>query len=84
MVSRLKTLHHQLAGRATRLDALSPLAVLGRGYAITTTETGQVVRDAREVTAGDELTVRLHRGRLRTQAVEIHEEWPTDDDQEHR
>ncbi|MBW2453686.1 MAG: exodeoxyribonuclease VII large subunit [Deltaproteobacteria bacterium] len=84
MQSRLRALHHRLAGRAARLDAMSPLSVLGRGYAIATSETGKVVRDAREVAAGDELTVRLHRGRLRAQVVESRSEPPTDAKQEHK
>ncbi|HEX7671555.1 MAG TPA: exodeoxyribonuclease VII large subunit [Polyangiaceae bacterium] len=46
------------------LDALSPLAVLSRGYAIATTSEGRAVRSASEVEAGDELSIRLHEGRL--------------------
>ena len=47
-----------------RLDSLSPPAVLERGYAIVSDEAGRAVRSASEVEAGDELAVRLHRGRL--------------------
>ena len=46
------------------LDALSPLAVLSRGYAIATTSAGRAVRSSSEVKAGDELSIRLHEGRL--------------------
>lgn len=47
------------------LDAVSPLAVLGRGYAIVCRrEDGQIVRSAAEVAAGDEVEARLHSGRL--------------------
>ncbi len=66
MTSRLQGLQHELTGTLGRLEALSPLAVLGRGYAIATTPAGHVVSDAAEVTAGDRLTVRLHRGRVQT------------------
>lgn len=50
---------------ASRLDALSPLAVLSRGYAIATRkgETRPLL-DSREVAEGEEVDVRLHRGRL--------------------
>ena len=57
-----------------RLDALSPLRVLERGYAIALGgEAGDhVVYDAREVAPGSALTVRLHRGALgcRVESVE--------------
>jgi exodeoxyribonuclease VII large subunit len=55
-----------LARLAASLDGLSPLAVLGRGYALVWDETGQgLVRDAAEVESGDAIRVRLHRGALR-------------------
>jgi exodeoxyribonuclease VII large subunit len=49
-----------------RLGALSPLAVLERGYAICRRAggPGTVVRDTRQVRAGDRVTVLLHRGEL--------------------
>jgi len=50
---------------AARLDGLSPLAILARGFSLTfRADTGLVVTDARTVSAGDEVRVRLHRGRL--------------------
>ena len=51
--------------RAARrqLEALSPLAVLDRGYAMVLRD-GHVVRDAAEVARGDQLRVRLARGEL--------------------
>ena len=48
------------------LDGLSPLSVLGRGYALVWDEAaGRLVRDAAEVEAGQGLRIRLHRGALR-------------------
>ena len=48
-----------------RLEALSPLAVLERGYSITFyRETGAVVRSSDEVEVGGEVTVRLGRGAI--------------------
>jgi exodeoxyribonuclease VII large subunit len=49
---------------AAALDALSPLAVLERGYAIAQDKEGRLVRDARTVSLGDPLRVRLAQGRL--------------------
>jgi exodeoxyribonuclease VII large subunit len=51
---------------ATSLDGLSPLAVLGRGYALVWDEAGRrLVRDASEVEEGQGLRIRLRRGALR-------------------
>ena len=51
---------------AASLDGLSPLAVLGRGYALVWDEAGRrLVRDAAEVGEGEGLRIRLHRGALR-------------------
>jgi exodeoxyribonuclease VII large subunit len=48
------------------LEATSPLATLGRGYAIVTRAAdGVVLRDAAGVPAGTEIEARLARGRLR-------------------
>ncbi len=58
--------HAQLAERVGRLDSLSPLAVLGRGYAIAYREPdGQVLRSAREVAPGDVMRIRLAEGAVR-------------------
>jgi exodeoxyribonuclease VII large subunit len=55
-----------LARLATSLGGLSPLAVLGRGYALVWDEAGRrLVRDAAEVGEGQGLRIRLHRGALR-------------------
>lgn len=50
---------------AAGLDGLSPLAVLGRGYSLVQRASdGRIVRDARQVRAGEAVLVRLARGRL--------------------
>ena len=47
------------AGLAAALDAMSPLKVLGRGYAIAQHTDGRIIKEAADVTAGDHITVRL-------------------------
>jgi exodeoxyribonuclease VII large subunit len=58
---------------AGKLDGLSPLAVLGRGYSLTRTEAGQIVRRAGQVAAGDTVDVLLHEGRLGCRVAEVRE-----------
>ncbi|MFZ5786484.1 MAG: exodeoxyribonuclease VII large subunit [Acidobacteriota bacterium] len=55
----------ELDGRERALAALSPAAILQRGYSITTRgEGGAPLRDAAEVGAGERLVTRLMRGTL--------------------
>ncbi len=55
----------RLRGAAARLHALSPLAVLGRGYAVCwNADRTVVIRDAAAVAKGDRLRVTLARGEL--------------------
>jgi exodeoxyribonuclease VII large subunit len=51
-----------LTGLFGRLDAMSPLKVLGRGYSIATHTDGRAVRSATEVTPGETIRVRVHEG----------------------
>jgi len=53
-----------------RLIALSPLAVLSRGYAIVSAEDGRVLRNANEVQAGRKIRARLAKGSF-TAEVEL-------------
>ena len=57
---------------AASLDALSPLSVLQRGYAIAQNEDGSLLRDAKLVSIGDRVKLRLARGRIgaRVESVE--------------
>jgi len=54
-----------------RLRALAPAATLERGYAIVLDPAGRVIRGADEVQTGDELVVRLGRGRLRVTVTDV-------------
>ena len=54
----------RLGRLAASLDAMSPLKVLGRGYAIAQKENGRVVRRVEDAPSGERLTVRLSDGSL--------------------
>ncbi len=58
---------------AARLDALSPLAVLTRGYAIALDGRGKAIRQASDLAAGDRFVLRLGRGKVRARAESIDE-----------
>lgn len=53
-----------LGNLARRLEALSPLQTLGRGYAICRDQSGEVIRQTDQVTDGEVIDVTLHKGRL--------------------
>lgn len=59
----------QLSRYAASLDALSPLKVLSRGYAIAKDEAGHVVKSAQDVAPGQDLTVQLGEGSVLTKVV---------------
>lgn len=66
-----KSLRKEMA----RLDALSPLAVLNRGYSICFRETdGQVVKRSGEVTPGEDIRVVLGSGQLRAKVEAVQED----------
>ncbi|MDS1995775.1 exodeoxyribonuclease VII large subunit [Vibrio parahaemolyticus] len=64
MDRKLLTMRHQLAIAAEKLDTVSPLATLKRGYSITKTEQGKVVTSADDVKTGDLLVTRLAKGEI--------------------
>ena len=66
LVQRLEILRQLFGDNAARLDVLSPLNTLARGYAIAArADDGTVVTDAAAVTVGELLLLQLHRGRAR-------------------
>lgn len=72
----LKTSRGRLSEQVAALDSLSPLSVLGRGYAIVSHQDGRAVRSAAEVALGERLRVRLHQGELTATAESSELEQP--------
>ena len=63
-----------LLGLSSTLDAVSPLAVLNRGYSILTTKEGKVVTTEKEVKVGDELIAKLKEGEIKTEVLKKDED----------
>ena len=61
---RIRRNREALISLAARLESLSPLQVLTRGYSVTQTATGEVLSDATQVQLGDPIRTRLARGEL--------------------
>ena len=68
---RMRLLGHRFHPLTARLEALSPLGVLERGYAIVESERNRLVRRSGQVKVGEELRIRLHEGRLGARVEEI-------------
>jgi exodeoxyribonuclease VII large subunit len=66
---------HLLAGRAAldrrtaSLEALSPMAILNRGYALVFDANGRLVKDAGRLAPGDEMSARLAHGQVRARVT---------------
>ena len=62
---RVETRRAALAGLLGKLDTLSPLGVLARGYALVWEASGRrLLRDAAQAAPGDLVKIRLHEGAL--------------------
>src|SRR6202790_449023 len=67
--TRLLESRGALDRRTASLEALSPVAILNRGYALVFDAKGRLVKDAARLEAGDELSARLARGRVRARVT---------------
>jgi exodeoxyribonuclease VII large subunit len=66
-VTRNVLLQHRVRSERlqTALESLSPLAILERGYALVFDSQGQLLKDARGLNLGDEISARLAHGEIR-------------------
>ncbi|RMF18810.1 MAG: exodeoxyribonuclease VII large subunit, partial [Deltaproteobacteria bacterium] len=71
---RVEGASNKLARLSSKLEALSPLAVLERGYSLATRPDGRLVRSAGEIKPGDELGLRFARGRARASVIDTRED----------
>ncbi|MEA3303518.1 MAG: exodeoxyribonuclease VII large subunit [Pseudomonadota bacterium] len=71
MQERLQHSHQQLGGITRELNAISPLATLERGYAITLDSRNSVVTDASLLSIDDRVRIRLAKGELGCRVEEV-------------
>lgn len=71
-----KTIEHkieqnkqQLSQQVATLDMVSPLATLQRGYSITETEQGKLIKNSQSVSIGDTINTRLGKGFIASQVT---------------
>jgi len=60
--ARLSSTRERFGNAVTHLEAVSPLSTLARGYSVTTATDGKVLKQTKQVKAGDVLTTRLSDG----------------------
>lgn len=75
----LKGQRDRFSAAATLLDAMSPLAVLGRGYAVVRSgpqekPPGELIRSSKQVTMGKSLEIILQQGKIGCEVTEIKED----------
>lgn len=68
--ARLNAFEQRLALASRTLDAVSPLATLGRGFAVVSrADDGVLLHDAAQAPVGSQIEARLAKGRLRAQVI---------------
>jgi exodeoxyribonuclease VII large subunit len=68
---RIERCEAAVASAAAALDAMSPLAVLARGYAICSRDDGRTVRSVMEIASGDRVNVRFKDGSAETSVTRV-------------
>jgi exodeoxyribonuclease VII large subunit len=71
MHDRLQEAQQSCGILTARLEVLSPLRTLSRGYAIAATSDGRIVTTVDRLTAGDRINVRLHHGTAHCRVEEL-------------
>ncbi len=74
MEANLKQWQQSLGRQVEVLNAVSPLSILSRGYAINSTPDGQIIHSHEQVNVGDQIVAQLHQGKLSCTVNEVHDE----------
>ncbi len=72
LIQKLETEEVRLEGLFNRLQSLNPLAILKRGYSVTSLEgSGRVLYSTRGLNKGEKVRTRLHKGEFASVVTEI-------------
>ena len=66
MKGKLVIKEQVVSAKRKELEALSPLSVLKRGFALVRDEKGRIIRDNKDVKNGDKLYITVEKGEIRT------------------
>lgn len=55
----------------TKLDGLSPLKILSRGYSITQTESGNILTNINQINVGEQVVTQLKTGKIISKVIEL-------------
>lgn len=69
----LSKAQQKYVANVAKLDAMSPLKVLSRGYAMAQKETGELIRSVKQTTTGESVVVSLADGKLNASILSIKE-----------
>lgn len=69
----LSKAQQKYVANVAKLDAMSPLKVLSRGYAMAQKETGELIRSVKQTTTGESIVVSLADGKLNASILSIEE-----------
>jgi exodeoxyribonuclease VII large subunit len=70
-VKRVAAAQEKVEAAASRLETLSPLNVLRRGYSLTRTEDGSLIRDAASVQPGQAIITRVETGEITSRVEKV-------------
>lgn len=72
--ANLSNLRRRYLSNTVKLDAMSPLKVLTRGYAMVQKEKGELVRSVEQIERGERMNIRLSNGSFRATVIDIKED----------
>ncbi len=70
----LKEKNSRLANSGEKIDLLSPLKILARGYSLTFTEDGTLIKSAGIIKKEDKIKVKLHEGNITCNVLEVNKD----------
>ena len=60
---------NKISNLSAKLDALSPLKVLSRGYSVVRNNDGEIIKDSNQVRIGDTIYVKLNKGEIQAEVI---------------